>query len=1077
MNMPHAASSPIETSSGLLPTTPKIITTPGVAVSDVFQEVISLDSGFLVAWDRAEAAGPLGVFIQKFDAEGNAASDVATLEPAAVGIAGKPELLDLGGGKIAVFWQGTNSVKGMLIDANTGTVSDVKTVAENVGDWMHDVVQLANGDIAMVTSEAVLANANIKVVIINGDNLDVISDKTIGTFAASSNTYDHTVTSLGNDGLAVFRDRNDNQLYIQKFTGSGDFIDAPVKINTTAINLPTVFDITYFQPHAVELENGRSVVTWMNIEGTGADRVEVRARILDVSGVPVGDDFLVNETPSGNQYAAEVVALAGGNFAVFWVSDVDITRTTMIRYYNSDGEPLSGQIATGTPSLFTPYVDHGLAVLSDGTIVDVYPEGGFTSLTVDGIRQPVFGGDAADDLTGTDTDDLIFGGSANDTINLKSGGSDVVNGQDGNDMIDFGAAYDVNDKVDGGAGFDTVKLNGDYKGIMFPESFVNVEMLLLGSGNDYVMTLNDAMATGKSLTIKGSALGSADTLTVYGAAGALTLLGGAGNDTLYAGSGDDSLAGGDGNDLLNIAASGTDSVKGGNGDDLIQAGAFLTVLDRIDGGSGVDTLNLTAAANLVFGAKTLANIEQISLNPGFSYNLTLNNASLAAGKSLKIDGSALNAPTTSLSLDGSAETKGALILIGGTGDDTLLGGGGSDIITGGAGNNVLGAGFGGKDQITGGAGYETIRLGAGFDANDKIDGSDGSDQVILDGDYTAGVHLKGSTLRNIESMTLTAGNSYRLYVHDGNVGANLDFTLNATTLGVLDNIYFNGSDEKDGRFNITGGNGNDTLIGGHGNDTLNGGQGSNQFDLSAGGNDYAFGSSDKDSFLLGGAFNTLDRIIGNGGDDVVVLNGNYSAEVQFDALTLSGIGTVRLKSGHDYALQVYSEAGNTLTVDGTDLGSRDVMTLRASGGDTSHYLYRGGAGGDKLTGGSGADTINGGGGADTIQGGTGADVLSGGAGADVFLYASTSESSGFLDLINDLTNSDIIDFSGIDATGGDHTFALSNDGTWHATGHGEVRLYLLGGNTNLEVDVNGIGFANMIIQIVGDHTDFQNFIL
>lgn len=1074
MNIPRTASSLIETSSGLLPTTPKTITTPGAAVSDAFQEVLSLDSGFLVAWDRAEAAGPLGVFIQKFDAEGNAVSDVVTLEPSAVGITGKPELVNLGGGKVAAFWQGTNSVKGVLIDTNTGAFSDVKIVAENVGDWMHDVVLLANGDLAMVTSEAVLADANIKVVIINGDNLDVISDKTIDTFAAPSNTYDHTVTTLGSGGLAVFRDRNDNQLYAQKFTSGGDISDAPVKINTTAVNLPSLFDITYFQPHAVELENGRCVVTWMNIEGTGGDRVEVRARILDASGAPVGDDFLVNETPSGNQYAAEVTALPGGNFAVFWVSDVVITRTTMIRYYNSDGEPLSGQIATGTPLLFTLYVDHELAVLSDGTIVDVYPEGGFTSLTADGIRQPVFGGDAADNFTGTDTDDLIFGGSGNDTISLKSGGSDVVNGQDGNDTIDFGATYDSNDKVDGGAGFDTVKLNGDYKGIMFPGSFVNVEMLLLGSGNDYVMTLNDAMATGKPLTIKGSALGSADTLTVYGAAGALTLLGGAGNDTFYAGSGDDSLAGGDGNDLLNIAASGIDSVKGGNGDDLIQAGAFLTALDRIDGGNGVDTLNLTAATSLVFGAKTMANIEKITLNPGFSYNLTLNNASLASGKSLKIDGSALNAPTTYLSLDGSAETKGALILIGGTGDDTLLGGGGSDIITGGAGNNVLGAGSGGKDQITGGTGYETIRLGAGFDANDKIDGGDGSDQVLLDGDYKAGVHFKTSTLRNIESMTLSAGNSYRLYVDDGNIGANLDFSLNAIGLGVSDNIYFNGSDERDGRFNITGGSGNDTLIGGHGNDILNSGQGSNLIDLSAGGNDYALGGSGKDSFLMGGAFNTLDRIIGNGGDDAVVLNGNYSAEVQFDALTLSGIGTVRLKSGHDYALQVYSEAGTTLTVDGTDLGSRDVMTMRASGGDSSHYFYQGGAGGDKLTGGSGADTINGGGGVDTLQGGTGADVLSGGTGADVFLYTSTSEAS--LDLITDLNNSDIIDFSAIDAVGGG-SFALSKDGTWHATGQGEVRLYLLAGNTNLEVDVNGIGFANMIIQIVGDHTDFQNFIL
>ena len=1069
--------------ASLLPTTPKIITTPDTATSDAFQAIISLDSGFLVAWNRAQATGPLGVFAQKFDVNGNAVGRLITLEPSAIGVAGKPELVNLGGGKIAAFWQDTNAVKGGFINTNTGVVTNVKIVASNVADWMHDVVRLANGDIAMVTSEAVLGTAKIKVVIINDTDLGVISDKTIDTFAAPSNTYDHTVTTLGNGGLAVFRDRDNNQLYVQKFVGSGGLSGVPVKINTTDINLPTFFDITYFQPHAVELDNGGCVVTWMNIEGTGGDRVEVRARMLDASGMPVGHDFLVNETPAGSQYSAEVVALEGGNFAVLWVSDVVVTRTTMIRYYNANGEPLSGQIATGTPLLFTLYADHEITVLADGTLVDLYPEGGFTSLVVDGIRQPVFGGATAEILTGTSTDDLIFGGSGNDLLNLKNGGSDVVYGQDGNDLFDFGTVYDVNDKIDGGAGLDTVKLNGDYSGIIFPEGFVNIEMLSLGTGHDYVMTLNNAMsATGKSITINGSTLGSSDNLTIFGTNeidGALVLLGGAGADKLYAGSGNDNLSGGDGNDLLNIAAAGIDSVNGGNGDDLIQSGVMLTALDQIDGGSGIDTLNLIGAASLVFGAKTMINVEKIVVTAGFSYALTLNNTAIAPGKSLKVDALALTSPITNLNLDGSAEANGTLILLGGVGDDTLLGGGGSDIITGGTGNNTLGAGAGGNDQITGSNGSDIIRLGAGFNINDKIDGGDGFDQAMLDGDYAAGVHLNSSSLHNVEAMTLTTGHDYQLYFNDGNVGASLDFTLNGTTLGVNDTIYFNGSAESDGRFNLAGGSGDDTLIGGQGNDTINGGSGNNRIELSAGGNDFVFGSAGNDSFMMGGAFNTLDRILGNGGDDVVVLNGNYLVEVQFDALTLQGISTVRLEGGHDYALQVYSAAGTTLTVDGAGLGVFDAMTLRATGGDTSHYRYLGGASGDKLTGGFGADTITGGGGADTIQGETGADVLTGGVGVDVFRYVSTLESSGFLDLITDLTNTDLIDFSAIDAASsdGDQAFVLSKDGTWHVTGQGEVRLYLLNGNTNLEVDVNGDGFTNMIVQLIGDHLDFNHFVL
>ena len=1066
-----------------LPTAPKTITSPGTANSDVFPDIMSFGQGFLAAWNRAQITGPVGVFVGAFDAEGNSLGEI-NLESSVVGVVGKPELIDLGD-KIAAFWQGVGaSVKGAFISTTTGEISNVQTVASNEADWMHDVVRLSNGDIAMVTSEAVLADAKIKVVIIDDANLSVVSDQTINTFEAPANSYDHTVTTLGNGGLAVFRDRTDDQLYVQKFTASGSLTNAPVKVNTTAVNIPTLFDTTYFQPHAVELQGGGCVVTWMNIEGTGGDRVEVRARILDAAGVPVGKDFLVNETAAGNQYAAEAVALAGGNFAVLWVSDVVINRTTMIRYYNADGVPLTGQISTGTPSLFTPNADHELTVLADGTIADLYPEGMFTSLTVDGIRQPVFGGTAADNLKGSSFDELIFGGGGSDNIDLKDGGSDIVNGQDGNDLIDFGAAYDANDKVDGGTGSDTVKLNGDYPQIVFPESFVNVEKLLLGARHDYVMTLNDAMAAaGKSLTINGSALAADDSLTVLGTSetnGSLIILGGAVADSLGSGTGNDSLSGGDGNDQLDMSASGIDSVNGGKGNDLIQAGASLSALDRVDGGSGIDTVNLAGATVLVLGAKTLTNIENIVVGAGFSYNLSLNNATVAAGKTLTVDASALNYPMTNLSLDGSAEANGNLNLIGGAGDDLLLGGRGSDVISGGAGNNTLGAGAAGKDQITGGSGSDTIRLGAGFDGNDNINGGDGFDQAILDGNYIKGIRLKGSSLTNIETMTLTAGHGYKLYFDDGNVGANQDFNLNALALGATDDLYFDGSAETDGRFHISGGGRNDTLIGGQGNDLITSGSGNNVLDLSAGGNDFVSGGIGNDTFLAGGAFNTLDRIMGNGGDDVVVLNGDYSTEVQFDALTLRDIDKVQLKSGHDYALQVYSEAGTTLTVDGTGLNAQDVMTARASGGDTSHYAYLGGAAGDSLSGGSGADTINGGDGADTIQGGSGADVLTGGAGADVFSYLSTYESSGFLDSIADLSNADIIDFSAIDASAtspGDQALTLSNDGTWHASGQGEVRLYLLGGNTNLEVDVNGIGFANMIIQIVGDHTDFQHFVL
>ena len=62
-------------------------------------------------------------------------------------------------------------------------------------------------------------------------------------------------------------------------------------------------------------------------------------------------------------------------------------------------------------------------------------------------------------------------------------------------------------------------------------------------------------------------------------------------------------------------------------------GASLTAADTVDGGSGADTLNLNGdyGAGLTLGATTLANVENIVLAWGHSYNLTTNDGNVAAG--------------------------------------------------------------------------------------------------------------------------------------------------------------------------------------------------------------------------------------------------------------------------------------------------------------------------------------------------------------------------------------------------------------------------------------------------------------
>ena len=243
-------------------------------------------------------------------------------------------------------------------------------------------------------------------------------------------------------------------------------------------------------------------------------------------------------------------------------------------------------------------------------------------------------------------------------------------GTSGNDTIDLGwqAPWDVRDNADGGAGNDTIWGN------------VADNHLIGGSGSDYISgSWGDDWIEGgadpDSLfgdegndTISGGTGGDwidggSGNDTLSGDEGNDTIFGGDGNDQLVGGTGDDHLNGGSGSDLLldddesNLLppfhANGNDVMHGGDGDDGLVSwdGAdklfgdagndFIQIysLDghnhladaglEIHGGTGVDTLSLTADHDIVYqglGAHT-DGIERVafvdSYNPG-TYHSTLN---------------------------------------------------------------------------------------------------------------------------------------------------------------------------------------------------------------------------------------------------------------------------------------------------------------------------------------------------------------------------------------------------------------------------------------------------------------------
>jgi len=171
-----------------------------------------------------------------------------------------------------------------------------------------------------------------------------------------------------------------------------------------------------------------------------------------------------------------------------------------------------------------------------------------------------------------------------------------------------------------------------------------------------------------------------------------------------------SFPGTTGNDVLDKSAmtqnltfdlnqGGNDTAIGGSGADSFFLGGAFTAADAINGGAGADGMTLSGnyAVNMVLAATSLTNVERLTLAAGNSYNLTTNDANVAAGATLTVDASAL-ASINAATVSGAAETNGSFSFIGGAGADTFIGGTGADTFRGGLGADVL-TGSAGADRF------------------------------------------------------------------------------------------------------------------------------------------------------------------------------------------------------------------------------------------------------------------------------------------------------------------------------------------------------------------------------------------
>ncbi|KTT52207.1 hypothetical protein SB11R_01895 [Pseudomonas oryzihabitans] len=143
-----------------------------------------------------------------------------------------------------------------------------------------------------------------------------------------------------------------------------------------------------------------------------------------------------------------------------------------------------------------------------------------------------------------------------------------------------------------------------------------------------------------------------------------------------------------------VSASALTSLSGGLSDvqsvlEAITTGTELAA-GNLNSVTLTDAITSSALDNVVLANDTTLTLANVADNA-----LTLADSTVGAGKTLTVDASTV---TSAVTINGAAETDGALILKGGAGGNTLSGGAGADTLVAGA----------GVDSLTGGAGADNF---------------------------------------------------------------------------------------------------------------------------------------------------------------------------------------------------------------------------------------------------------------------------------------------------------------------------------------------------------------------------------
>ncbi|MGV3549306.1 cadherin domain-containing protein [Rhizobium sp.] len=311
-------------------------------------QLASLENGGFVAVWQSNDAGNNDIRGRVFDQNGTGASTDFVVNTTTTGSQERPEVTVLSDGRILVAWSSTGdgstdndgSIRAVFLNADgslpAGTTDfQVNTVVTAGIQAKPSVTALSDGYIiSWLSTENALQ-------VVRATRYD-LDGNVVGTPEIKVNTATTTFSNppqygeLANGGFFATWQVSDRggtvgtEIYAQVFDASGNPVGSEFALNSHTNG----FQAT---PSMTSLDDGRLIAVWTSPSPTVTGQFEVRGRIIDTDGTPLGTEFKVHAGNYTGVTAPIVSQLANGDVVVTWTSTVNGAATVLTTIVDIDG--------------------------------------------------------------------------------------------------------------------------------------------------------------------------------------------------------------------------------------------------------------------------------------------------------------------------------------------------------------------------------------------------------------------------------------------------------------------------------------------------------------------------------------------------------------------------------------------------------------------------------------------------------------------------------------------------------------------------------------------------------------------